>query len=410
MDAFEIIHDDCINALEELIKQGVQVDSIITDPPYELGFMGKVWDKSGISYNQVLWELCLQILKPGGHLLSFGGARTYHRMACAIEDAGFEIRDQIMWIYGSGFPKSLDISKAIDKAAGAERKIGGYRAQFPDGTRGASYAGMKKRGVTEQYKLSSYQETIDGMVPFTIPATEDAKKWQGWGTALKPAHEPIVLARKPLSEATIAANVLKYGTGAINIDGCRIAGDIPTTFPKSRTPNEGYIYQAGFHSNEIETAVASTLGRFPANLIHDGSEEIEAEFAKYGERKSGHSKPRKGKKHGNVYGRYNQGNDKEFLSSTGKASRFFYCAKASTKERNGSQHPTIKPLALIRYLCRLITPRDGIILDPFAGTGTTGLAAIQEGFRTILIEKEADYISDIKKRIENYSQLELNTN
>lgn len=389
-----IFQGDCIDVIKELIVQDVQVDSIVTDPPYELGFMNKDWDKSGIAYNKEFWELCLKILKPGGHLLSFGGSRTYHRMACAIEDAGFEIRDQIMWIYGSGFPKSLDVSKAIDKAAGAEREIIGSR---------------KAHDIRNNNLMEASQGLGKGLMDYhyTAPATNDAKQWCGFGTALKPAHEPIVLARKPLDEKTIAANVLKHGTGAINIDGCRVGGDMPTTFPKSRTPNETHIYQAGFHSNETETAIASPLGRFPANLIHDGSDEVESEFAKYGERKSGGGDRNSHKK--NLFSGIGDTQiPRIYEPSTGTASRFYYCAKASKKERNGSKHPTVKPIALMRYLCRLITPPGGTILDPFAGSGTTGQAANEEGFNVILIEKNEEYINDINKRLSQETQLELN--
>jgi DNA modification methylase/transcriptional regulator with XRE-family HTH domain len=405
-----VFHGDCLDVIKELIVQDVKVDSIVTDPPYELGFMGKDWDKTGIAYNKELWELCLKILKPGGHLLAFGGARTYHIMASAIEDAGFEIRDQIMWLYGSGFPKSLNVSKQIDKRGGTdiswfgswlrtEREKRGIKQKelsfyFPSKTGGLTgcvanwelglnlptaeqfnklcevlklpfdkveeaeqaIIGSIKTNLTPYRKIG--EVNISGEINITVPATNAAKQWNGWGSALKPAHEPIVLARKPLLEPTIAANVLKHGTGAINIDGCRVAST----------------------DNTVQ-------GRFPANLIHDGSEEVAAEFAKYGERKSGHKKPL-----------HTPTNINDFAASTGTADRFFYCAKASKKERNGSKHPTVKPVALMRYLCRLITPPGGIILDPFAGSGTTGQAAIEEGFSAILIEKEPEYINDIKNR------------
>ena len=201
-----IIHGDCLEVLMTL--EDNSIDSIVTDPPYELGFMGKSWDSTGIAYNVELWKECLRVLKPGGHLLAFGGTRTYHRMACAIEDAGFEIRDCIQWLYGSGFPKSLDVSKAIDKKLGAERKTVGLKPYTNDGSiRGNSY----NKGGYERVQL-----------PITAPATPEAKQWEGWGTALKPANEPIVLARKPLSEKTIAENVMKWGTGGLNIEGCRI--------------------------------------------------------------------------------------------------------------------------------------------------------------------------------------------
>ncbi len=386
-----IINDDCKHALRDLIHEGIGVDSIVTDPPYEMGFMGKQWDKSGIAYDVELWQLCLQILKPGGHLLAFGGARTYHRMACAIEDAGFEIRDQIMWLYGQGFPKSLDISKAIDKASGAQREKKILEA--------SQVGNFKNRDDSRPF-IEKAKETGFHVIDGDIPATDDAKTWQGWGTALKPAHEPIVLARKPIAENTIAANVLKQGTGAINIDACRIAaGD---------EYHEGYYNQenqqrddiAWCNSQKYTRAKPQELGRFPANVLHDGSEEVINVF------------PEASGAQGIVKGDEPSGNTSNCYDAckcrkssiprqeiNKSAARFFYCAKASKKERNGSKHPCVKPLALMQYLCRLITPPGGIVLDPFAGTGTTGQAAIKEGFRPILIEREAEYIKDIEARV-----------
>lgn len=315
------VNSECKKALKIMHDNGIKVDSIVTDPPYELGFMGKSWDKTGIAYDKELWELCLSVIKPGGHLLAFAGSRTYHRMACAIEDAGFEIRDQIMWVYGQGFPKSLNVSKAIDKMAGAERDILGLSKYPPSYTICSITAGSSNGGVQGGY---NYKNEFY----ITAPSTEAAKRWDGWGSALKPAHEPIVMARKPLSEKNIALNVLEHGTGAINLDGCRV------------------------------TSPENHQGRFPANLIHDGSNEIFSEF-----------------------------------------SRFFYSAKASKKDRCGSKHPTVKPIALMRYLCRLITPKGGVVLDPFAGTGTTGKAAQEEGLHAVLIEKDETYFQDILRRI-----------
>jgi DNA modification methylase len=384
-----LINGDCMEAMHELINQGVQVDSIVTDPPYELGFMGKEWDKSGIGYKKELWELCLKILKPGGHLLSFGGARTYHRMTCAIEDAGFEVRDQIMWIYGQGFPKSLDVSKAIDKMAGAEREVVGLN----------KYADKGRTSGIATNSLGAYSSSETDFI--TAPSTEAAKQWQGFGSALKPAHEPIVLARKPLSEKTIVANVLKHGTGAINVDGCRVGNE--------ERLNKGvpsYHGATGTFSAQGEMPTRSdkiAVGRFPANLIHDGSDEVEEEFKKQSEAMGMHSSGRSGKHlaGGNTFGGSKMPEDLKgtWFNDKGTASRFFYCAKASKKDRNGSKHPTVKPIALMRYLCRLITPPGGLILDPFAGSGTTGQAAIEEGFKAILIEKEIEYFLDIKTRL-----------
>jgi site-specific DNA-methyltransferase (adenine-specific) len=337
---------DCKDAIRDLIAKGQQVDAIVTDPPYELGFMNKGWDKSGIANDVELWKLCLEVLKPGGHLLAFGGSRTYHRMACAIEDAGFEIRDQIMWVYGSGFPKNLNVSKAIDKMAGAEREVIGVLKSSQDIKGNAGFGSEK----------SKLKERID--INITTPPTYDAKKWDGWGSQLKPAHEPIIVARKPLSEKNIASNVLKHGTGGINIDGCRV-GTETRTYQSMKTL--GVMHDDNWVSRQFKSTVS---GRFPANFIHDGSEEVEA--------------------------------------SLGSPSRFFYCAKASSAERGQhNNHPTVKPIKLMQYLCRLVTPPNGVILDPFMGSGSTGIAAKLEGFRFIGIEKQQEYMDIAIKRIAN---------
>ena len=374
-----------------MAAKGVQVDSIVTDPPYELGFMGKAWDKTGIAYDQELWSLCLKVLKPGGHLLAFGGSRTYHRMACAIEDAGFEIRDQIMWLYGQGFPKSLDVSKAIDKKFGAEREIVGVKAHSSQNIKGPQKFGSEECKERERLQLT-----------ITAPATEAAKQWEGWGSSLKPAHEPICMARKPLSEKNIAENVLKHGTGGIDIEGCRVQ----TTDVIADTTNQNIrnnSYKGDNRDRERDTFYKqNSLGRFPANIIHDGSDEVMDEFAKYGELKSNPGTYRKDstfnpdginfcptRKKGSITS----------LGDTGTAARFFYAAKASKKDRCGSKHPTVKPISLMRYLCRLVTPQGGIVLDPFAGTGTTGKAAQEEGFHAVLIEREAEYFKDLSRRI-----------
>ena len=381
------------------------VDAIVTDPPYELGFMGKSWDASGIAYNTELWRECLRVLKHGGHMLAFSGSRTYHRMVVAIEDAGFEIRDQIMWVYGSGFPKSLDVSKAIDKAAGVS-----FKAE-PAG--GVGFMNSNDDG---------YNMTHNKLVR-TGESTTEAQQWSGWGTALKPAHEPIVLARKPLI-GTVAANVLQHGTGALNIDACRV-GEEERTYGgmSAKKPDVGTLRDDNWIPKDIEVTVQ---GRFPANFIHDGSEEVLALFP---ETKSGTGAIRKTAK-----GMFGLGGDNEAnveYGDSGSAARFFYCAKASKAERNtGLQgmperrpdertdvgmgtfaekgvakqsnfHPTVKPLALMRYLIRLITPPNGTVLDPFAGSGTTLVAAIQEGFHCIGIELTEDYYPIIHARCEH---------
>lgn len=391
----QVICGDCLEVMRELPDNSI--DAVVTDPPYELGFMGKKWDSTGIAYNVELWQECLRVLKPGGHLLSFGGTRTYHRMACAIEDAGFEIRDCIQWLYSMGFPKSHDISKAIDKKLGAERKIVGLKPYTNDGSiRGNSY----NKGSYERVQL-----------PITAPATPEAQEWEGWGTALKPANEPIVLARKPLSEKTIAENVLKWGTGGINIDDCRVEYDMtdtnPATNPLYRKEN-GYKTNYGIDSNpsayalkkEEGTMNINNQGRFPANIIFD------EEAGRLLDEQSGVSKSKKsmrgvGYTDSNVYGVGDKDFDTERgFNDSGGASRFFYCAKASKTERAGSKHPTVKPLKLMRYLVRLITPPNGIVLDPFTGSGTTLEASLLEGFSFVGIEKQAEHIPDIEARIE----------
>jgi site-specific DNA-methyltransferase (adenine-specific) len=324
-------------------------DSIVTDPPYELGFMGKSWDATGVAYKVEVWKECLRVLKPGGHLLAFGGSRTYHRLACAVEDAGFEIRDQIMWVYGSGFPKSLNVGKA----------------------------------------------------------TDSAHKWIGWGTALKPAHEPIVVARKPL-EGTVAENVLKHGTGAINIDGCRVSfvSDEDRRESTAKNQHEDFGTKPTTRCTAtiqwysmVQPSNYNPPGRWPANFIHDGSGEVLELFP----------------------------ND-----STISAARFFYCAKASRGERDAgleefdakrdsdrnsddlpggdnprnrtntarrNHHPTVKPIALMRYLVRLVTPPGGLVLDPFTGSGTTGVAALREGMAFVGCEQSEDYCRIARSRL-----------
>ncbi len=398
---------DCRDRLKELPDN--LIDSIVTDPPYELGFMGKSWDASGVAYDVTVWQECLRVLKPGGHLLSFGGSRTYHRMACAIEDAGFQIRDQIMWVYGSGFPKSLNISKAIDKAAGAEREVvGSYE------THDIRNAGLMDRKGSM---------TVD----VTAPATAEAEEWDGWGTALKPAHEPIVLARKPLV-GTVANNVLTHGVGGINIDGCRVrySDDYDKKHQEDIRKGTGTF----FGGNGVAVSPQIDMqGRFPANFIHDGSDEVIELFP---ETKGGTWNTTKGARHFNNEGEPTDYATSKSDSSIGSAARFFYCAKASKKDRNegldhlpevmitgrdvgqdamavphktrsnlsANYHPTVKPTDLMRYLCRLITPPDGTVLDPFTGSGSTGKAAVLEGFNFIGVEQSAEYIQIAKARIE----------
>lgn len=342
---------DCLNIMQNMADNSV--DSIITDPPYGISFMNKNWDHSIPTID--IWKECLRLLKPGGHLLSFAATRTQHRMAVKIEDAGFEIRDMIAWVYGSGMPKSTDISKAIDKAAGAERKVIG-RYIRPDRT-DRNYEQSKARKADRVTNFDTHANSLKGC-PITAPATEDAKKWSGWGTTLKPSFEPITMARKPF-KGNVVDNLLKYGTGAINIDDCRIKVE-----PEDMDKPE-FIHEV--------------LGRFPANLIHDGSEDVLSIFP----------------------------NERQY-----SVSRFFYCAKASKRERNEgcenlkqNYHPTVKPVDLMRYLCKLITPPNGVILDPFMGSGSTGKAALLEHFNFIGIELDKDYVEIAKCRIEYVENL-----
>jgi site-specific DNA-methyltransferase (adenine-specific) len=410
------------------------VDSIVTDPPYELGFMGKKWDSTGIAYDETLWAECLRVLKPGGHLIAFGGTRTYHRMTVAIEDAGFEIRDCIQWIYGSGFPKSLDVSKAIDKQAGAEREVVGTSANGIAGGTGKHAGESEKYGFAKEYNI-------------TAPATPEAQQWHGFGTALKPANEPAVLARKPLS-GTVADNVLTWGVGALNIDGCRVPSD--DGFEKAwdkpvRTniANGGGAFGTGESSKRGTKAIDISAnkpvgGRWPANVI------LDEEAAQMLDAQSGVSKstvrPPTGKGILDTTTGWNQNSmiDKTLRghSDSGGASRFFYIAKASKAEReagldgmeikgirplgisnwenqtNGSghvmgpsapranHHPTVKPITLMRYLVRLVTPPNGVVLDPFMGSGSTGCAAMLEAMRFIGIELSAEYLEIARRRIE----------
>lgn len=399
------------------------VDSIVTDPPYELGFMGKSWDSSGIAYSVELWQECLRVLKPGGHILAFGGSRTWHRLAVAIEDAGFELRDSIAWLYGSGFPKSLNISKAIDKDAGAERD------EWPT-------LPMQEKGevgeISKNRRCAICLKALASGNPCqcdrtSTAITSDAKKWDGWGTALKPAFEPIVVGRKPLV-GTVAANVLAYGTGGLNIDASRIK--MSTEDEKNSANNwkpQGYelkdnIYEIG---SKVIATEQNNQGRWPANIILD---EFTASLL---DEQSGVTKSQAG---GRSTGRnFGQDYDNDFStdrartghSDSGGASRFFYVAKASKRDRNeglddqpqkassnygsiqerssnpvkANFHPTVKPTELMRYLIKLVTPANGIVLDPFTGSGSTGKAALLDGYQFIGIELTTDYLPIIEGRL-----------
>lgn len=342
-------------------------DACVTDPPYHLtagkrggtgpasasaetpygraritaGFMGKVWDGGDVAMQPATWAAVLRVLKPGAHLLAFGGTRTFHRMAVAIEDAGFEVRDCVMWMYGTGFPKNLNVGN-------------------------------------------------------------------GFGTALKPAWEPIIVARKPLI-GTVAENVLTHGTGALNIDGCRVPTDDNLNggaYSDGSRAAAGAWAEAtgmlGAGGARLSGAYVQPLGRWPANVIHDGSDEVLDAFAAFGERPGQIARARTdGGDMGNkVLGALRHiTTNPQPRGDAGSAARFFYSAKATKADRAGSKHPTVKPLALMRYLCRLVTPPGGTVLDPFAGSGTTGEAALREGFKPTLIEAEPEYVEDIKRRL-----------
>jgi DNA modification methylase len=406
---YQLHHGDCLEVLKTL--PDCSIDAVVTDPPYGLSFMGKRWDYDVPAVE--VWQECLRVLRPGGHLLSFAGTRTQHRMAVRIEDAGFEIRDLIAWVYGSGFPKSLDISKAIDKEAGLERE------KIPVGDpvkRMIPGADQDKTGSWIKDNGREYQPGVE------IPATEAAKQWQGWGTALKPAFEPVTMARKPFA-STVAANVLEHGTGGLNVDGCRVGTEVVKTCGGKK---------GGVAYGDWAKAINEThIGRWPANFIHDGSEEVVALFP---ETTSGRPAGIKAGNNNNVFGQFSGGVPVTGFGDSGSAARFFYTAKASKADRdagceamsikdvhrygswigegvdpnaparNRNHHPTVKPTDLMRYLCRLVTPPGGIVLDPFTGSGSTGKAAILEGFRFIGIEREAEYIEIARARIQREAE------
>jgi DNA modification methylase len=410
----ELRPGDCLQVLRDIPADSV--DSVVTDPPYGLEFMGKGWDgadgfrrslnaadtgrdsvfgrtskrapeyRAGHLFQEFIYAVSLEllrVLKPGGHLVAFGGTRTYHRLACAIEDAGFEIRDQAAWCYGQGFPKSLDVSKAIDKAAGAEREIIGSKPVHD----------LRNAAGGDTLMVADRGLRPDIVHAVTRPTSAAAIEWEGWGTALKPSWEPICVARKPLSEATVAANVLRWRTGAINIDACRVEGVGNKTFLNRTSDGRRDEYRTGTASGQVP----SDVGRWPANIIHDGSDEVLAAFPS--ELTSGKPAGTKTGGQGNAFGRYHGGIPVTGFGDSGSAARFFYTAKADDDDRIGSKHPTVKPVDLMQWLARLVTPAGGIVLDPFSGTGTTGEAAWREGFRAILIEREEEYQADIARRM-----------
>lgn len=419
-----LVHGDCLEKMRALGNN--TVDAVVTDPPYGLSFMGKHWDYEVPSVE--IWKEVLRVLKPGGHLLSFAGTRTYHRMAVNIEDAGFEVRDMVSWIYGQGFPKSHNLSKAIDKAAGAERELLHTRAKSV--SRGAT-GGASNGGTPGGYNLG-------GSVPITAPATDLAKQWEGWGTALKPALEPICLARKPLI-GTVVENVREHGTGGLNIDACRIgfasegdkavAAAAAAAHRACQDQNAGRTAYGRFENGEASLAPyleKMNLGRWPSNVI------LDEEAGKLMDEQSGQLSqcggPKKSTHDAGMFGIGTPG--KIYREENRGASRFFYCAKVSSRERNAgldgearrvnrmmtgsgkvsenmerfssvqkNHHPTVKPVKLMEYLCKLVTPPGGIVLDPFMGSGSTGIAARSLGFTFIGIERDAEYFKIAESRI-----------
>lgn len=373
----KIFLGDCLDVLKDFPDNSI--DSVITDPPYGISFMGKKWDYNVPSVE--IWKEVYRVLKPGGHVLSFGGTRTYHRMVVNIEDAGFEIRDQILWIYGSGFPKSLDVSKAIDKRLGHQREIIG-KTTGSGMTKSNVIQGAQNRSVLEWNKYSNE------------PISEEAKQWEGWGSALKPAVEPICLARKPI-EGTIVQNVLEWGTGGLNIDGCRVGVE-------RLKPIKREISKIGTFEKADGNITPERQGRYPANIIHDGSEEVLELFPGSKSCNSPSDVKSKSKYRPNQGNYQVQGNI--YPGDSGSAARFFYVAKASPSERGKeNDHPTVKPINLIKYLVKLITPPNGIVLDPFAGSGTTALACVSlQKYNYCLIEKDEHSFEIIKKRISTH--------
>lgn len=387
---------DCLEVMQGLADNSI--DSIVTDPPYGISFMAKRWDYDVPSVE--VWRECMRVLKPGGHMLVACGTRTQHRMVVNIEDAGFEVRDVVTWLYGQGFPKSLDVSKAIDKEAGADRTEVVGKIETPGAFTNARGDG---RDVAKRLE---WEEKARGDVFRYAPATDAAREWEGWGTALKPACEFWTLARKPLSEPTVAKNVLKWGTGGINVDGCRISTEEKLgRVNNPRADESASSFNMTKTKQELNTSDL-TGGRFPANLI------LDKHAAAMLDEQTGLSKPkpaRVGKRGGcNAAFMSKEKGDNAHQESNGfcpadqggGASRFFYVAKASKADRGeGNGHPTVKPTSLMAYLCRLITPPGGTVLDPFAGSGSTGVAAIREGFAFVGIEREAEYAEIAKVRI-----------
>lgn len=397
MSNWEVRHGDCRDVMRSLPPESV--DAIVSDPPYGLSFMGKEWDHGvpGVEF----WTEALRVAKPGAHLVAFGGTRTYHRLAVAIEDAGWEVRDCLSWLYGSGFPKSLDVSKAMDKTAGVEREVIGY--QRLTGT--AAISGDTGRASVAASGGSSIGAVK--MSPITAPATDAAKRWHGWGTALKPAWEPIILARKPIT-GTVAANVTQYGTGAINVDGCRIGTEVWTR--KATGNSTPYGSETTWSTSKTPDIDRSGVGRWPANVcLDEDAAAVLGEPSRFfytakvsrREREAGlDGMPKASRNEQSAWIRECKVCGDRFTDvSTGKPKCGHDDVGYAPPSKAANHHPTVKPIALMRWLCRLVTPPGGLILDPFNGSGSTGCAAVLEGFRYLGAELEAEYVEIARRRI-----------
>jgi site-specific DNA-methyltransferase (adenine-specific) len=421
-------HGDCRDIMAAM--EAESIDALVGDPPYGLGFMGKAWDHGvpGVEF----WATALRVAKPGAYLLMAGGTRTYHRLACAIEDAGWEIRDCISWIHGQGFPKSLNVSKAIDALLGADRPVVGVKQErahdIRNGHGRALGSGMYAGEDTPRLKILE-----------TSAGSDEAREWEGWGTALKPAVEPFVLARKPLG-TTVARRALEHGTGALNIGGCMVGSD-----PQARTASTGVVKSENAcmsGPNYKRAAAAAAAGRWPANIIHDGSDEVVELFGSA----AGQLRDIRGDEpqttgESGIYGRFAGRSPAAARSGEGcSAARFFYCAKPTTREReaglgeieavrmarvNGgggleddpkfapvtrrNTHPTVKPIALMRYLVRLVSRPGALVLDPFAGSGTTGCACALEGRRFVGCELDERYVAIARARVAYWTGIGIDT-
>lgn len=413
-DSYTLYNDNMMNLLQDI--EPCSIDSIVTDPPYELGFMGKSWDSSGVAFQKSTWQKCFEVLKPGGYMLVFGSSRTFHRIACAIEDAGFEIRDTIMWLYGSGFPKSMNIGLAVDKKNGVDSPVVGHS------TNGSGASSIKLNNHEHGDTGIGY---MDGSgKEFDIKQAQN--EWNGYGTSLKPAYEPIIVARKPC-EGSCVENVLKWGVGGINIDDCRVpfeGGETNSSIKRyMSTPqrgNNGWEHKNRGANFNGDTMRSMEIGRFPSNIILSYDDETYDEVCggfPYTKSTGGSGiASASGGLGNNIYGKYNHdviASHLGGLGDEGSASRYFYCAKASRRDRNEglpehlrNVHPTVKPVSLMQYLIRLVTPNGGTILDPFNGSGSTGKAVMWENrdhakeYKYIGIELSEEYCEISKARIE----------